>query len=159
MSLLHQAIEMPQWTWSSLVQVMACRLFGAKPLPELIKNYCWLDPKEPTPVKFEWKHKNIYFKKKHLNMGQVTKLRLSRSWFCYQLITKPGNKTAAVLWPDPYVVCKMSTIFFWYPFHSLFFHHNPNMMKVPIWSSPNSNKGTATKFGTCHDTMTIHHLL
>ena len=25
------------------------------------------------------------------------------TWFCYQLIAKPGNKTAAVLWPDPYV--------------------------------------------------------
>ena len=33
-------------------------------------------------------------------MGQVTELRLS----CYlvQLIAKPGNKTAAVWWPDPY---------------------------------------------------------
>ena len=25
------------------------------------------------------------------------------TWFCYQLIAKPGNKTAAVLWPDPYI--------------------------------------------------------
>ena len=25
------------------------------------------------------------------------------TWFCYQLIAKPGNKTAAVSWPDPYV--------------------------------------------------------
>ena len=24
------------------------------------------------------------------------------TWFCYQLIAKPGNKTAAPLWPDPY---------------------------------------------------------
>ena len=24
-------------------------------------------------------------------------------WFCYQLIAKPGNKTAAVSWPDPYL--------------------------------------------------------
>ena len=24
-------------------------------------------------------------------------------WFCYQLIAKPGNKTATVLWPDPYI--------------------------------------------------------
>ena len=23
-------------------------------------------------------------------------------WFCYQLIAKPDNKTAAVPWPDPY---------------------------------------------------------
>ena len=26
------------------------------------------------------------------------------TWFCYQLIAKPGNKTATVPWPDPYVV-------------------------------------------------------
>ena len=25
------------------------------------------------------------------------------TWFCYQLIAKPGNKTAAVSWPDPYL--------------------------------------------------------
>ena len=24
------------------------------------------------------------------------------TWFCYQLIAKPGNKTAEVSWPDPY---------------------------------------------------------
>ena len=27
------------------------------------------------------------------------------TWFCYQLITKPGNKTATVPWPDPYACC------------------------------------------------------
>ena len=26
------------------------------------------------------------------------------TWFCYQLIAKPGNKTAAVSWPHPYDV-------------------------------------------------------
>ena len=25
------------------------------------------------------------------------------TWFCYQLIAKPGSKTAAVSWPDPYI--------------------------------------------------------
>ena len=25
------------------------------------------------------------------------------TWFCYQLIAKPGNKTATFPWPDPYV--------------------------------------------------------
>ena len=24
------------------------------------------------------------------------------TWFCYQMIAKPGNKTAAASWPDPY---------------------------------------------------------
>ena len=26
------------------------------------------------------------------------------TWFCYQLIAKPGKKTAAVSWPDPYFI-------------------------------------------------------
>ena len=26
------------------------------------------------------------------------------TWFCYQMIAKPGNKTATVPWPDPYLV-------------------------------------------------------
>ena len=34
---------MRRWTWSLLVQVMACRLFGAKLLPEPRLTYCQLD--------------------------------------------------------------------------------------------------------------------
>ena len=26
------------------------------------------------------------------------------TWFCYQLIAKPGNKTVTVSWPDPYIL-------------------------------------------------------
>ena len=37
-----------------------------------------------------------------IHMGQVTKLWCLVTWFCYQLIAKPGNKTATVSWPDPY---------------------------------------------------------
>ena len=33
-----------RWAGSALIQVMACRLFGAKPLPELMLVYCQLDP-------------------------------------------------------------------------------------------------------------------
>ena len=46
------AAYMRQWTGPSLVQVMACRLFGAKPLPEPMLAYCQLDSKEQTSVKF-----------------------------------------------------------------------------------------------------------
>ena len=35
---------MCQWTGSTLVQIMACRLFGAKPLHEQTLTYCQLDP-------------------------------------------------------------------------------------------------------------------
>ena len=33
------------------------------------------------------------------------------TWFCYQLIAKPGNKTAAVSWPDPNVHHQASMIY------------------------------------------------
>ena len=39
------AAYMRQWTWSALVHVMACRLFGGKPLPELMLIYCHFGPK------------------------------------------------------------------------------------------------------------------
>ena len=47
------AIYLCQWTGLALVQVMACRLFGAKPLPEPMLPYCQLDPWEQSSVKFE----------------------------------------------------------------------------------------------------------
>ena len=33
------------------------------------------------------------------------------TWFCYHLIAKPGNKTGAPSWPDPYA-CVEGVIFF-----------------------------------------------
>ena len=36
----------------SLVQIMACRLAGAKPLSEPKMEYCWLHPWEQTSVKY-----------------------------------------------------------------------------------------------------------
>ena len=44
---------MRQGTWSTLVQEMAGRLVGAKPLPEPMMNYCQLDHWEHISVKFE----------------------------------------------------------------------------------------------------------
>ena len=40
--LKHGYAYMRQWTESTLVQVMACRLFGLKPLPEPLLTYCSL---------------------------------------------------------------------------------------------------------------------
>ena len=48
---------MGRWTGSVFVQVMACRLFGAKPLPEPVLTYCQLYPKN----KFPW-NSNICMK-------------------------------------------------------------------------------------------------
>ena len=49
------ATYMCQWTWSSLNHITACRLFGAKPLPEPMLVYCRLDSWEQISVKFELK--------------------------------------------------------------------------------------------------------
>ena len=57
------ATYMHQWTGSKLVQVMACRLFGAKSLPELMLTYCQLDPEEQTSVKFKSKYKTFHSRK------------------------------------------------------------------------------------------------
>ena len=45
------AAYMRRWTVSALVQVVVCRLFGAKPLPEPMVTHCQLDPYEQTSEK------------------------------------------------------------------------------------------------------------
>ena len=47
------AAYMRQGTGSSLVQIMACRLFGAKPLSKPMLGYCQADRQEEISVKFE----------------------------------------------------------------------------------------------------------
>ena len=44
---------MRQWTGSALLQIMACRLFGTKPLPDPMMAYSQLDSWEQISVKFE----------------------------------------------------------------------------------------------------------
>ena len=46
------AAYMRQWIGSALVQIMACRLFGAKPLSKPMLGYCQLDPQEQISVTF-----------------------------------------------------------------------------------------------------------
>ena len=45
-------VDMHQWIESVLAQIIACRLFGVKPLSEPMSGYCQLDPKEQTSVEF-----------------------------------------------------------------------------------------------------------
>ena len=45
------AAYMRQWIVSALVQIMACRLLGAKPLSKQMLAYRQLDPKEHTSVR------------------------------------------------------------------------------------------------------------
>ena len=48
------AAYMRQWIGSALVQIMACRLFGAKPLSKPMLGYCQLDSQEQTSWKCIW---------------------------------------------------------------------------------------------------------
>ena len=48
---------------SELIQVMACRLFGAKPVPEPMLAYCQLDSREQISVKFEVEFYHFYSRK------------------------------------------------------------------------------------------------
>ena len=54
---------MRRWTGSALVQVMACRLFGTKPLPELMLFYYQLDSREQISVKFELESYHFHSRK------------------------------------------------------------------------------------------------
>ena len=60
------ATYMRQWMRSVLVQIMACRLCGTKPLSKPMLSYCQLDPNEQTSVTFSIKIQNLLFTKMHL---------------------------------------------------------------------------------------------
>ena len=57
------AAYMRQWIGSALVQVMACRLFSAKPLPEPMLVYCQLNSRKQISVKFEFEFYHFHLKK------------------------------------------------------------------------------------------------
>ena len=52
-----------RWTWSALVQIMACCLDSAKLLSEPVQTYCQLDPKEHASMKFYLKFKYFHSRK------------------------------------------------------------------------------------------------
>ena len=54
---------MRQYNIATLVQIMACRLFGAKPLSPPMVSCCQLDPKEHISVKFHLKFKSFNSRK------------------------------------------------------------------------------------------------
>ena len=54
------AAYMRRWTVSALVQVLTCRLFGAKSILEPMLNYCQFNPQEHASVKCETKYKTFH---------------------------------------------------------------------------------------------------
>ena len=82
---------MPQWTGPLLVQVMACRPIGAKPLPEPLLAYCQLYPWEQISLKFESQSYHFHSRKyiwicRLQNWRSFCPGRMSKnpqiSWYC-----------------------------------------------------------------------------
>ena len=68
-SSLSKAAYMHRWIGSSLVQILACRLFGTKPLSEPMLAYCKLHPWEQVSAKFHSKFKHFHSRKCLLRNG------------------------------------------------------------------------------------------
>ena len=85
---------------STLVQVMACRQFGAKPWPRPMLTYCHLDSLKQSSVKFEAKYKTFHSRKcilkcrigncSHFVQGKISLLLISIAGRS-QVMTKSQN--------------------------------------------------------------------
>ena len=64
------------WTGSSLVHVMACRLFGAKPVFESMMSYSPMDPWEQSPENFFFEIENFPLTKMHFKTSWVKVLTI-----------------------------------------------------------------------------------
>ena len=58
-----QLVQNASVNYPSLVQIMAWRLLGAKPLLEPMLEYCWFELKEQIPVKSRAKFKHFHSRK------------------------------------------------------------------------------------------------
>ena len=65
------AAYMYQWIGSTLVQIMACCLFGTKPLSKQMLGYCELDPRGTNFSEILIKIQNFSFTKMHLKISSV----------------------------------------------------------------------------------------
>ena len=76
------AAYMRQWIGPTLVPIMACRLFGPKPLYKPVLGlYCQLDPLEQTSAKFQSKNKIFHSRKCR---------RKHRLWNCGHFVQAGG---------------------------------------------------------------------
>ena len=77
------ASDLRQHNIPTLLQIMACRLFGAKPLSEPMLPYCQLDPTEHISMKFYSKfrsfHSRKYTRKCRLRNGG----HFVSAWMCW----------------------------------------------------------------------------
>ena len=64
---------LPQCQLSALVQIITCRLFGAKPLSKPMLRYCQWDPQEQNSVKTRIKIQDFSFMKMYLKMSSANR--------------------------------------------------------------------------------------
>ena len=103
------AAYMHKWTGSQSLQVMPASLFGAKPLPEPMLNYCQLDPSEETPVKFDSKYKTFIYENAFENfICKMVAIYSKGRWVdCYRISRWPGCISA-------FGICSFNTDFDWF---------------------------------------------
>ena len=109
---------MHQWCGSALVQVMACLLFDAKPLPEPMLVYCQSHSWEQISVKFDSEFLSFSFKKMHLKLssakmaaifsrerwvdrlihdGCILQINLSLQWKCSYFDSTAARQSEAIV--------------------------------------------------------------
>ena len=97
---MYSAAYMRRWSGSTLVQVMACRLYGAKPLPEPMLTYSRLDTYKQISVKFESKYKTFHSWKCTSNV----RLR-NGGHFCPERCVKSKRPPRQQAWLQSALVC------------------------------------------------------
>ena len=109
------------------VQLTTC-VQATKPLPKPMRL---MAPYGAPKKQWKWTV-NIWVRSR--NCGCLV------TWFCYQLIAKPGNKTATVLWPDPYKIHGA----FWNNVHCISINSVP-IVTVPWCSIDKSHTDFSSK--------------
>ena len=119
------AVYMRQWTVSTLVQVMACRLFGAKPLSAPMLAFCQLDYWKQISEKFEIGIRSLSLKKMHLKMSSARMgAILSRGrWVKVAIVATLVVKCAFPVWTN-----RVTAIIEW----CITMHHQVSVSKHPI---------------------------
>ena len=86
--------KMDKYTGSSVVDLMAFRLLGVKPLPEPMLSYLQLDSQEQISVKFWWKIRTTSFQRMHLKIVYS----MSAIFFLSQYINRSSNNPHIACW-------------------------------------------------------------
>ena len=132
------ATYMGQWTRITLVQVMACRLFGTKPLPELMVNHWQRGPWEQTSVKLELKFKTFHSRNCNWkcclwNGGHFVQGEMSLQLTFYGVSVSITIKLPPVLQLENCPCCHSSIYIYWVNILKVFFQVSNNGTERDIY--------------------------